>query len=635
MRGDDLTASMKGICRWFRQPDVLIILALIILAGFARLWGLGSRPLFNDELSAIFRLQNIESFSQLIHDGVIPDFHPAGVQVFLFYWIRLAGDSHFMIRLPFALAGVVSVVLCYLLAKRRTGQTAAWFTAAALALLQFPVMYSQLARPYSTGLMWVLAAVMFRDALLEATPGDLPRKRIWAAAGMAVTFAMAMYNHYFSFVMVALIGVSGLFRVKRQTLVAYVLAGTGAVILFLPHLSVSIEQVSRGGLSSWLPKPGFSWFEEHLLHLFNHEPWLVYLCLLSLVLLFRRKPAEANPQHRWLLALWYLGPLSFAFVYSRLVNPILQHSIMLFAFPFLLMLIFAGFRAMSSWPVKILAACFPLLLGAHLVLGARYYDEVPYANFHEVSELLCDATHSYPQLKWATDVNNPWYIHHYLDRSCKPDSALFYLFDGHASLPDLHHSLAASQVDAFAYFWLRPADPMVVSAIRYHFPYLRVWKPNHPYGEFFLFSKKGKNSSGVLMPDTLQLSNKNELHRSISISPEQEFVSLYEGPLPKGLKAGRETLIHAELLTDTTLSTLDMTLVITTSGGDGSNKSWHGINLGHAANGLGVCFYTIALPAGCQQGDILNVYLWNPGKEALQTSGHRVVLVHQEQFQDQ
>ena len=77
--------------------------ALIIVAvGLGlRLWNLGF-SYSNDELSALSRVR-FDSFAQLVRDGFYVDGHPGGIQVFLFYWVKLFGMSEWAVRLPFAL----------------------------------------------------------------------------------------------------------------------------------------------------------------------------------------------------------------------------------------------------------------------------------------------------------------------------------------------------------------------------------------------------------------------------------------------------------------------------------------------------------------------------------------------------
>ena len=94
-----------------------LLLAVCIPVVILRFMDLGSFSLSNDELSAIVRLQ-VNSFSELIQLGVVKtDPHPAGVQIFLYCWTKLFGMSPFMIRLPFVLFGLLSLVLMYQLFK--------------------------------------------------------------------------------------------------------------------------------------------------------------------------------------------------------------------------------------------------------------------------------------------------------------------------------------------------------------------------------------------------------------------------------------------------------------------------------------------------------------------------------------
>ena len=58
-----------------------------------------------DELSALNRLE-YNSFNELIQKGVMPDAHPALIQVFLYYYALLFGTIEWLIKLPFILLPV-------------------------------------------------------------------------------------------------------------------------------------------------------------------------------------------------------------------------------------------------------------------------------------------------------------------------------------------------------------------------------------------------------------------------------------------------------------------------------------------------------------------------------------------------
>ncbi len=606
-------------------PVVLLLVVALIL----RLAGLAERSYFNDELSALYRLR-FEGFQALIEHAVRVDAHPAFVQVFLYYWSDLAGTTPFWIRLPFVVAGVLSVWLLFLLANRWFGRSTAWFAASALALLQFPLLYSQLARPYSTGLLFILAGTLFWERLLFST-GSTPRSRFLHSAGMAVSFALAMYNHYFSFFMAGMIGITGLFFLRRKTLLPYLLSGLGAVILFSPHISITITQVSRGGLSLWLPPPNALWLGDHLLYLFNGSWWLAILVLLfSIPFLVRTTRLQQHRDKRKFMlitALWYFIPLAFAYLYSIFINPILQHSILLFAFPFLLMFLFAGFRNDRSHLTLSLASIFPIILLLHLILGARYFTKDHYGDFKKTSGEICQTLKEEKSSAWAVHVNDPWYIRYYLEKECKIPEPLFYSITGSAEATALHRALDTLSAPVIAYAWLRPADPMIPSILRFHYPHLLRYRDYGGQGEFFRFGKYPGNTEIHYPFDTLVLADMRTLEHPMSLSAQDEFLPVFEKALP--VKPGKKNiLVHCEFKGQETTALKELQLVFTTSSKK-SNKtlSWNGLQLSDWKYTDGRYFFTASLPAGFKRNDLLHVYFWNPARDNFNLESLRLMLI--------
>ena len=72
----------------------------------------------------------------------------------------------------------------------------------------------------------------------------------------ALSTALCMYTHYFSFLFAAIVGITGLFCMKASNFKDYLLAGMLSILAFVPHLGISGEQLSRGGIGSWLGKSG-------------------------------------------------------------------------------------------------------------------------------------------------------------------------------------------------------------------------------------------------------------------------------------------------------------------------------------------------------------------------------------------
>src|SRR5882762_1876640 len=143
------------------EKKFLYLLGGITLVGFfLRLNGIGSESITADEVSALLRLK-FPSFHAMIEDGVRPDGHPAFTQVLLWYWTKWFGWSEFAVRFPFVIFGTASIWLSGIIARKWFSNTAGFAVAVGIAFLQFPLMYSQLARPYAPGLFFTLLAAYF------------------------------------------------------------------------------------------------------------------------------------------------------------------------------------------------------------------------------------------------------------------------------------------------------------------------------------------------------------------------------------------------------------------------------------------------------------------------------------------
>jgi len=183
--------------------DNRLVLILIMLVAVAlRFYNLFEIPLTHDEFSAIFRTR-FSSFLELIQQGVVKDGHPAGVQVFLYYWVKVFGEVDWIIKIPFLLCGVVSVFLVYKIGSLWFNETTGLLSAAVICSTQFTVMYSQIARPYSSGLFLSLAMV-YLWSFLMLNPENKFNRNLIAFIALAT---LCTYNHYFSLLFAFIVGV--------------------------------------------------------------------------------------------------------------------------------------------------------------------------------------------------------------------------------------------------------------------------------------------------------------------------------------------------------------------------------------------------------------------------------------------
>lgn len=401
-----------------------LLYVIIFIAAFLRLNELTGFSLSNDELSALARLQYATA-REVIINGVYPDFHPAGVQLFLYYWTKVFGFTEFMVRLPFALFGIGSVYLLYRIGRYWFSETTGLIAAAALAVLQYPVLYSQIARPYSPGLFFTLTAVFFwTRALFNKKKSENNKIAYWNFLGFALAVSCCMYTHYFSFIFAGILCFAGLFFLRKNTIVPYLLSGLLIAALYVPHLSVFFHQLSKGGVGGadgWLGPPGKDAFSKYINYCFNDSSQLKLLFFIittGTILLFR-KQIKLSLFHV-LSVLFFALPFLIAYYYSLWKNPVFQHSVLLFSFPYLLLLLFSFIpEDAGNFTKRILVVV--ILAGGYYstVHEKHYYQTAHFTEFRGIAKRIkqLDEKFSQNQITKTISVFSPYYINYYLEKS--------------------------------------------------------------------------------------------------------------------------------------------------------------------------------------------------------------------------
>lgn len=316
-------------------------------------------PFTHDEYSSMIRMQG--SYGAMLANGVITDSHPAGLYTYLRVFTSIFGNEPWIVKLPFILMNLWSIWLAYSIGRRwfnkTSGQVAAFFLAFAL----FPVLHGSIARMYVPGFLGALLAAHFWTRLvLEAD-----RNKWKNALGMGLAFVLCAYFHYFAALFCVTLWVGGLFFVRKELLLKYVAAPSIATILFLPHMAITLDQLSRGGIPTVLPKPGLDFVSHHLAYIFDFSVLLMIgVGLIFLVNLWHR-PWQNK---LWLFSLGlFLAPIIVGLVYSNLNEPVLQDRVLLFTLPFGLFLIASKAQPREGkwrWDLGIFVVFF-LLLSAY------------------------------------------------------------------------------------------------------------------------------------------------------------------------------------------------------------------------------------------------------------------------------
>ncbi len=351
-------------------PEGVLILLIMIAGALLRFWRISEIPFTHDEFSALLRTR-FDSFGDLIRGGVIIDGHPAGVQVFLYYYVKWFGVSEAGIKLPFLIAGTLSVGLVYLIGREWFGGTAGLAAASFLAYLQFPVMYSQIARPYASGLFLGLLMVWFW------TRAVFHPERKFAAnlAGYSLTGALCLYNHHFTLLFATMVAVTGIIFISRERRRRYLLATAVIFLLYLPHLSIFLHQLGVGGVEGWLQKPRFDFITDFIEYAFHFSVFtgLLVLTLISLALYWDGDPPRGRVKFFLISLAWFVIPWMTGYLYSVFRSSVLQYSVLLFSFPYLLFLITGWLTTPVPRHQAAIAGLIALVAIPSLIIERQHY----------------------------------------------------------------------------------------------------------------------------------------------------------------------------------------------------------------------------------------------------------------------
>lgn len=367
---------------------------LLLLALGIRLIGISSRPIWYDEaFSILFSEKGLGAmlYGTLTSTGAgTADIHPLGYYTILWAWIQLFGTSLIAVRLLSVFIGVATVGLAYLITSDLfINDRLALLAGAFVALAPFQVHYSQEIRMYSF-LAFCLMLATF--SLLRGIRGK--GKKWWII--FAVSSACAQYTHNLAVFYLIPLAITPLFRKDWRSLLAVILSGFCAVMLYLPWLVQVPGQFSKVNSGYWITRPDLSKIFTLLLVYVTNLPLpnktlfvglFISLLVFSIGLFQTFKRNNINFQALWLLYMAFLPPL-LLFIISQWVPVYIERVLLPSGVIFCIWLAWAMFE--TSLPRLIRNSLAILLIFA---AGLGIYQHVtykgfPYAPFREMDEYL-------------------------------------------------------------------------------------------------------------------------------------------------------------------------------------------------------------------------------------------------------
>ncbi len=460
---------------------ILLILSITVILRFFNYFEI---PFSHDEFSALFRL-HFDNFSELIDKGVKIDGHPAGIQVFLYYWTKLFGQQEWIVKLPFTIFGVLSVYLVYLIGKKWFNETVGLISAAYLASIQFTIMYSQIARPYISGMFFSLLMIYYWSNLMMNPHRNFNKNAIL----FIIATSLCTYNHHFSLLFASIVGISGVLFIQRKYLIKYLLAGLLVLILYIPHLRVFIYQLNVGGVEGWLGKPQNDFLIQFLYYVFNYSAFVIAITVaIALFGFLTIKKNTVNIKWISLSFVWFILPFLIGFYYSRYVNAVLQYSVLIFSFPLLFFVLF-GFMKKQRVKINLILVSIILLANSLSLIYVRRHYDIFYNSVYK--EILTD----YENIKEESEdilyiIDSHRKISNYYISKLDIDTSYITYFDSFQDINEFKNFLEIKSKtnDKLFLGCLSSVSPSLVPLIQDYFSTIEV-QNNYFKGTTYLFSK--------------------------------------------------------------------------------------------------------------------------------------------------
>jgi hypothetical protein len=461
-----------------------IFLSLLLLGIIVRLVFMHYQGLSNDELSAWHRTHFSTWNDFWVHGVKVGDMHPAFYQVLLWLWLRVFGDSEFALRSTSLLFYIFTSLLIYRIGIRHFSKFSGLMTQALFVGLTFTIMNTVFARPYNSGVFFLLLAFY---GILEL---KVVQEKYWKWTWIiSIGLVGAMLSHYFAFLVALVLSGLALFYLGKPKIRYLISAGILAVLLYLPHLPITLFQVGRGGLG-WLAAPTIAW-PVNFVHLFFNESWLLssLICTAFLVLIVFSK-RKWSTTSTFALAVFLVAFIG-AFTVSHVFTPILREIVMQFILPFLFLPIFYIID-IKSRKVKIaLIFSMALIPTADSFLRNELLKPVHYGVFKEIGEAINAADKKYGRenITYVSNFNHIDYINYYVEKDLN-ESIIDW--ENSETMDEFIDRVSNAKTDYLCYsFSNRFTVPMYFEVIRSSFPEI-IQTVQTRYSFFVLFAKSVK-----------------------------------------------------------------------------------------------------------------------------------------------
>lgn len=363
------------------------LLVILLLAVFLRLIGIVSRPIWYDEALSLLYAQNTPQeivYAMLGSGWTAANVHTPIYFIGLWAWTNFFGNSVIVARLFSVLFGLATLGAVYFLSKDLFGDIRfANFAFFIIAVSPFHIHHSQEIRMYGVMAGFLIWCTFFYFRAVKTL-----QIRWWVL--FALFAAVAQYLQSLAAFYLVALAISALATKHPRIILRTILAGLGALVLYLPWLLHLPSQLARIQSAYWVNVPNISNLINLLLVYVSNLPLPIYFLpsiffIVMLVttlaayqtikMLYNRKSSIEPFYGAWLA---YLGiaPALLMFLVSLRFPVFLERALLPSGVMFLLWLAWAFYRT----PIPdVLRRCSLVLL--LFVFGVGLYQHVFYSGF--------------------------------------------------------------------------------------------------------------------------------------------------------------------------------------------------------------------------------------------------------------
>ncbi len=371
---------------------ILVLFVALVL----RMAGIFSRPIWYDEaFSILFAEKGLGDmlYGTLSQTGTgAADIHPLGYYTILWGWMKIFGRSIQVARSLSILTSIISLYLVYRIGILLFNRNTASIAASLFSILPFQIHYAQEIRMYAPLSMWLLLATY---SFLQGRKGGW---KWWLVFG--ISSALAQYTHNLAAFYLIPLTFTPILQRDWKTLRPLIVAGLGAIILYLPWLIFLPDQVSKVASHYWVQRPGIEKILILILFYIPHLPIPENLLLLAMLLaaltialaiyqtyLSWKTNLQGSYRGVWLAYIAFAPPL-LLWITSLFVSVYIERALLPSHAIFCIWLAWVITQMKTPRVVQILMTGFIIVCAAIGIQQHITYDNFPYAPFKEIGNYL-------------------------------------------------------------------------------------------------------------------------------------------------------------------------------------------------------------------------------------------------------